>query len=153
MNNLELKALRQALGLTVLDASELAGVSKRSFQYWESGKHPIKSDFEQLLFVMVSHYSMILRQMTEDLDRVTVRQYDDDTKPTIVYKPALPFFHSFEDFQMKTGCKWVSYWRIYQAVIGQLLMSGKVTKLDDSAEIPSDFKIWRWFAGEYEHQD
>ncbi len=153
MNNLELKATRQALGLTVLDASELAGVSKRSFQYWESGKHPIKSDFEQLLFVMVSHYSMILRQMIDDLERVTARQFDDDTKPNVVFKPALPFFHSYEDFQAKTQCEIISYWRIYQAVIGQLLMSGKVNKLDDSADIPSDFKIWRWFAGEHEYQD
>ena len=153
MNNLQLKATRQALGLTVLDASELAGVTKRSFQRWEDSTNPVPSDVESLFFVMVSHYSMILRQMTEDLDRVTVRQYDDDTKPNVVFKPALPFFHSYEDFQVKTKCKIISYWRIYQAVIGQLLMSGKVTKLDDSAEIPSDFKIWRWFAGEYEHRD
>lgn len=39
MNNLQLKAARQGLGLTVAEAAELPNidVKKRVFKYWESG--------------------------------------------------------------------------------------------------------------------
>lgn len=46
MNNLELKATRQALGLTVAEAAELVGVTKRAFQHWEVGTRLVPDDVD-----------------------------------------------------------------------------------------------------------
>lgn len=150
MNNLQLKATRQALGLTVADAAELAGVSKRAFQYWEGGSRQIPDDVDNQFFVMTSHYNMVLQQMIIDVEANTIRPSDDEIKPT--KKPILPFFITFELFKEATNCTHVVYWRIYQSVISQLLLTGKITKLDDKAIIPENFKVWQWLNGEYEHQ-
>lgn len=153
MNNLQLKALRQGLGLTVAEASELPSINltKRSFQRFESGDVPVPSYVEDTFFLMSSHYTLVLNKMLADVERSTIRPSDDEIKPTI--KPVLPFFHTFESFQMATECPHVSYWRIYQSVISQLLLLGKITKLDDNVNIPETFGIWNWLKGKYEHKD
>lgn len=146
MNNLQLKALRQGLGLTVAEASELPSISltKRSFQRFESGDVPVPSCVEDTFFLMSSHYSLVLEKMLADVEKATIRPDDDEIKPV------LPFFHTFESFQMATECPHVAYWRIYQSVISQLLLLGKVSKLDDIARIPENFGFWKWLKGEYE---
>lgn len=150
MNNLQLKALRQGLGLTVAEASELPSinVTKRSFQYWEAGKVPVPNDVKDAFFLMSSHYTLVLEKMLTDVEQATIRPTDDEIKPTI--KPVLPFFHTFESFQMTTECPHVVYWRIYQSVISQLLLLGKITKLDDNSNIPENFNVWKWLKGAYE---
>ncbi len=151
MNNLQLKALRQGLGLTVADAADLTGVTKRSFQRWELGNVPVPNDVDMTFFLMSSHYSLVLEKMLADVERVTIYNETDDTKPSRT-SPILPFFHTFESFQVATECPHVAYWRIYQSVISQLLLLGKVSKLDDDVKIPENFGIWRWLRGEYEHE-
>lgn len=153
MNNLQLKALRQGLGLTVAEACELPSIklTKRSFQRFESGDVPVPSYVEDTFFLMSSHYTLVLEKMLADVEKSTIRPTGDEVKPTI--KPVLPFFHTFESFQMETECPYVSYWRIYQSVISQLLLLGKITKLDDSLNIPENFGIWNWLKGAYEHKD
>lgn len=153
MNNLELKAIRQGLGLTVAEASELpaVNVTKRSFQRWEAGDVPVPDDIDLTFFSMSSHYTLVLDKMMADIDKATIYNHDDDTKPSCI-SPKLPFFHTFESFQMATECPHVSYWRIYQSVISHLLLIGKITKLDDSAKIPESFGIWKWLRGAYEHE-
>lgn len=152
MNNLQLKALRQGLGLTVAEAAELPSiaVTKRSFQYWEAGKVPVPSDVTDTFFLMSSHYTFVLDKMIADVEKATIYPNDDEIKPTV--KPTLPFFHTFEQFQMATECPQIIYWRIYQSVISQLLLLGKITKLDDNTKIPENFGIWKWLKGAYEHE-
>lgn len=150
MNHLLLKANRQGLGLTVADAAELAKVTKRSFQYWEAGKYAIPDDVDMLFFQMSSHYALVLEKMIADIEKATIYNETDETKPSRI-SPILPFFHSFELFQMTTECPHVAYWRIYQAVVSHLILIGKISKLDDSAEIPENFGIWKWLKGSYEH--
>lgn len=153
MNNLQLKALRQGLGLTVADAAELVGVTKRSFQYWEDGSRQIPNDLSLHFSIMQSHFSMIFYFMVEDIAKATIyNDPDDDTKPMTV-TPAMPFFLKFEDFVKATDCQHIVYWRIYQSVTSQLLLAGKISKLNDDAKIPKNFRIWKWFGGNYEHQD
>lgn len=152
MNNLQLKALRQGLGLTVAEAAEFPAinVTKRTFQRWEDGTRSVPNDIEEIFFLMSSHYSLVLEKMLVDVEKATIRPTDEEIKPTI--KPVLPFFHTFESFQMATECPHVAYWRIYQSVISQLLLLGKITKLDDSVNIPENFGIWKWLRGAYEHE-
>lgn len=142
MNNLQLKALRQGLGLTVADAAELVGVSKRAFQYWENGSRQIPEDVDMTFFTMSSHFNLVFNKMIDDVEQATIAPKNEEAEPTI--KPVLPFFHSFESFKIATKCEQISYWRIYQSVISQLLSIGKITKLDDAVKIPENFKIWSW---------
>lgn len=148
MNNLKLKATRQGLGLTVADAAELTAVNKRAFQYWEAGERSIPEDVDLTFFTMSSHYTLVLEKMLVDIEQVTIRPADDEIKPTI--KPVLPFFLTFEKFQMGTECPHIIYWRIYQSVISHLVLIGKITKLDDDAKIPESFEVWKWLKGTYE---
>lgn len=142
MNNLELKAMRQSLGLTVTEAAELTQVSKRAFQYWESGKRLVPDDVDLYFFTLASNYTMVLEKMMADVQATTVQPSDEVVAPT--KKPVLPFFHSFEDFNKTKKCKSVACWRIYQAVVGQLLLLGNITKLDDAAVIPKSFWVHKW---------
>lgn len=153
MNNLELKAIRQGLGLTVAEACELpaVNVTKRSFQRWEAGDVSVPDDIDLLFFNMSSHYSLVLDKMIHDIEKATIYNPDDDTKPPRI-SPKLPFFHTFELFKMATGCPHVVYWRIYQSVISQLLLLGKITKLDDNSNIPENFNVWKWLKGTYENK-
>lgn len=148
LNAVELKASRTGLCLAVAEAAELFKVNKRTFQYWEAGRNSVPQDVTDTFFTMTSHYNMILKQLSEDVERVTIIPKDNDISPTI--KPTLPFFTTFEEFEGVTGCGWVRYWRIYQAAVSQLFLIGAVTKLDNASEIPKDFRIWRWFDGDYE---
>ena len=152
MNHLELKAKRQSLGLTVAEAAELCSVTKRSFNYWEQGERSIPDDVSLLFFTMSSHYILVFEHMIEDIEKATWHNPNPDniTNLPMTKKPQLPFFHTFESFQMATECTHINYWRIYQSVIGQLLLLGKISKLDDSKAIPENFLIWKWLNGEYE---
>ena len=153
MNNLLLKATRQGLGLTVAEASELPpiNVQKRTFQYFEAGERAIPEYVDLTFFTMSSHYNLVLEKMLADIEKATIYPADDEIKPTV--KPVLPFFQTFELFQLATECPHIVYWRIYQSVISHLVLTGKITKLDDSKKIPAEWSIWRWFSGAYEHSD
>ncbi len=142
LNNLELKAMRQSLGLTVAEASELNSikVSKRFFQYIESGERTANQDINDVFFNLGSQYHLALSKLTDDIN-----EHCKTSK-----KPVLPFFHSFELFKEKTGNQYPHFWKIYQSVIGHLLLIGAITTLDDNAEIPKNFSIWWWLDGKYE---
>ncbi|MCE1271295.1 MAG: YdiL family protein [Acinetobacter sp.] len=152
MNNLQLKAFRQGLGLTVAEAAEIAQVTKRSFQYWEAGKVPVPNDVAITIDTMASHYDLVLKKMLDDVEQATWRNSDPDNYPDkpMRISPTLPFYHSFDLFQMVTKCKNVVHWRIYQSVISQLLLLGKISKLDDDAKIPEDWEVWKWLKGHYD---
>lgn len=149
MNNLELKATRQGLGLEAAQVAELANVTKRTVLYWEAGRGKVPSDVDLTFSTMAGHYSMILNFMLADIERATIHNADDDTKPSTV-KPILPFYREFTDFQAATENGSVVYWRLYQSVVSHLLLIGKITKLNDTAIIPPEFKIWQWLKGAFE---
>lgn len=150
MNYLVLKAQRQSLGLTVAEIAEICNVTKRSFQYWEAGKVPVPSDVSITVDAMASHYALVLEKMRDDVKKATVHNDFDETKPSRI-SPKLPFYHTFELFQTATNCPNITYWRIYQSVVGQLLLQGDISNLDDAQTIPDHFGIWKWLDGAYEH--
>lgn len=164
MNHLKLKAQRQSLGLTVAEACELVKnkdgkpLSKRFWQYLEQGERTITDDIEIAIFTHASHYTLLLDKLTADIDQFNQHnpkpitddadEYFDKLKS--VKKLALPFWHSFEQFATDTGNQSQAYWKIWQAVVGHLLLIGKITELDDSADIPPEFSIWFWINEKYE---
>lgn len=152
MNYLQLKAQRQGLGLTVAEIADIAKVTKRSFQYWEAGKVPVPHDVEMLFDAMTSQYNLVLYLLSSDVDSATWRNTDPDNnlnKPMRI-SPTLPFFHSYELFLEKTGVQNIVYWRIYQSVVSQLILTGKIVRLNDESEIPRNWEIWKWFNGHYD---
>lgn len=152
MNNIKLKALRQGVGLTVAEASELMSVNKRSFQYWEAGNRAIPDDcmalFEHLRFSV----TMLVELMQDDIAQYN-RRHDliSDDEGEVYSKLVLPFFVDFEHFKLKTGCPLVQFWRVYQAVVSHLLVSGWLTHVDDAVEIPKNFIVNDWLANYTHH--
>lgn len=147
MNNLQLKAQRQALCLTVAEACELVKnkdgqpLSKRMWQYYEQGKHRAHDGVDIAIFGLASHYTLLLDKLTADI--INFKQ--DNTE-----SPALPFWHSFEKFKADTGNPSQAHWKIWQAVIGHLMLTGKLNYLDDSAKVPAESGAWQWLKGDFE---
>lgn len=154
MNYFELKAMRQSLGLTVAEATGLQGIEmeKRNFQYLEAGKVKVKNDIQDIFFNLGSQYHLCLTLLLRDLPDMQPDPDDYDPAKSYPKKPALPFFHNFELWQEKTGNNARHMWKIYQAVVGHLLLVGKLTRLDDAAAIPPNFEVWCWISGKYDHE-
>lgn len=156
----ELKAIRQGLGLTVKEASELAAinVSKRAFQYWESGSRSVPDDVSSHFSLFTTHYSLLLERLKADIEAFKannpIPKSDDSAQYFIniknTKKLALPFFTEFDDFKLATGNEHVINWRLWQSVISHLFMEGLVANLDDDAAIPKDFTAWWWLRGDYD---
>lgn len=163
MNNLQLKAQRQSLGLTVAEACELVKnkegkpLSKRFWQYLEQGERTITDDIDIAIFTHASHYNLLLDKLTADIDQFNqdnpkpitddADEYFDKLKS--VKKLALPFWHSFEQFVSDTGNQSQADWKIWQAVVGHLVLIGKIQYLDDNAKVPDEFGVWAWLKGHY----
>ena len=146
MNNLRLKAQRQALGLTVAEACELIKnkdgqpMSKRMWQYYEQGKHLAHDGVDIAISGLASHYTLLLDRLTADI--INFKQNNTES-------PVLPFWHSFEQFKADTGNPSQAHWKIWQAVIGHLMLTGKLNYLDDSAKVPAESGAWQWLKGDY----
>ncbi len=161
MNNLELKAIRMGLGLEVKQASEMVGVSKRNFQYYEKGQVKIPQDVAMSFENALSHYHLLMNNMLDDIAsfyKENPKPLGSDYENSEEYfkavenrkKLLLPLYLNFGDFVAKTGRKYESSWRLYQAVIDQLYINNKIDGLNDDFEIPHNFKIWLWFRGFYD---
>ena len=164
MNNLQLKAQRQALCLTVAEACALVKnkdgqpLSKRMWQYYEQGKHPVHNDIDIAIFGLASHYTLLLNKLTADIADFNAKnpkpitddadEYFEQLKS--VKKLVLPFWHSFEQFKADTGNQSQAHWKIWQAVIGHLMLTGKLNYLDDSVKVPDGSRSWRWLKGNYD---
>lgn len=156
----ELKAMRQGLGLTVKEAAELAAidVSKRSFQYWETGDRNIPDDVSSYFSLFATNYSLLLSKLTADIAEFKAENplpITDDSdeyfeKIAKVNKVSLPFFVDFEYFVSATNNKHVVNWRVWQSVISHLYLIGAIAKIDDQKAVPKDFTAWQWLRGDYD---
>lgn len=64
MNGLELKLARQLIGLSVAECAEHIGkVTKRSWEYWESERNPIKEDVANYMTMLLERRREIIRQV------------------------------------------------------------------------------------------
>ena len=153
INNLELKAIRQALGLSVVEACEFiknpkgVPINRRHYRYLESGNRRISDDVNQVFYNKATRYTLLLDLLNRDID-----QFKKENVPAndADKKLVLPFFNTFEVFEKETGNSSTSYWRMWQAVVGHLLLIGKIDGLDDEAKIPSNFQCMHWLNGDYD---
>lgn len=79
MNGLELKLARQLLGLSVAECAEHIGkVAKRSWEYWESERNPIKEDVAEYMNMLLTRRREIIKQvadMGDNAKRIAVIYY------------------------------------------------------------------------------
>lgn len=103
MNNKELQAIRKLLMLDVSEAAELIGkVAPRSWQYWEAGRSPVPADVE-------CEMQDLLAIRTQMMDAV-----DDKIAAGEALK--LPFYGSFEQYQLDNPEGTHLSWRLSQSV-------------------------------------
>lgn len=150
MNHLELKATRQAIGLTVAEVAELFSISKRYWQYMEAGKYTVKADIVSKLEEFVQIRANIMFMLERDIRAIKAAGYNEDIEKHRVIKVSAPFFAKFEDFnKIATYENAVVFWRAYQSTISQLYIAGLISSLDDNAEIPS-LSAKKYIAGDYD---
>lgn len=162
LSAIELKAIRLSLGLTVAEASEECGVTKRTFQYWEAGERNIPADVVEAFSHYASVYSNVSIFMQDGVDAWnevhTNPSTDDADEYTKLIKQrprlTLPYFRTLDEFTKATGNPHVFSMRIYNTVVSWYAMVGKVKCLSEDAEIPSEFKsIWLWLKGGFDDTD
>ncbi|MDP8184389.1 Aca2/YdiL-like domain-containing protein [Phocoenobacter skyensis] len=129
LNNLELRSTRVGLGLTVAEASDLAKVKKRSFQYWEQGRYDVPDEVSSDYALFSRLYDDLLTNMLKDIGS---------------HKISLPYFKEFDYFVEKTGCELVIKWRLYQSVLNHLMLTTELIALDDKSQIPENFWAYKW---------
>lgn len=80
-----LRTLREAAGLTLQAASDLAGVSLRAWQYWESpdSTQPIKPDVYALLSGLVDRKAEMVDAMLDRLETMDSEFGDDGDEPIV----------------------------------------------------------------------
>lgn len=69
-NGIELKALRNHLNLTVGDCAEfISDTSKRTWQYWESGRSKVPFDMQLAIKRMVKETKYIIEKITKSYEK------------------------------------------------------------------------------------
>lgn len=137
LNAIELKTLRQKLGIPVKEFSALndVAVEPRSVRYWESDKRKIPLNISSMIHNMVDEYTNSFKPiLTQD---VMVWGYEKGEAPT------MPSYLEFDDFKQATSCDNVGTWYMYQQAIASLFMEGFVGGLTSNEVIPAEFVIWK----------
>jgi|GEM_PF-4639794 len=134
MNDTTLKliAMRRALGLNASELAELPAVqlNKRTIATYERFERlPAQSYIESMHGLSV-FYQLLLSNLNAD---ITLHKLQAG-------KPELPYFKEFADFERVTGNDCQTYWRLWQAVIGHLVMTGAIDSINDDAPLPASFK-------------
>lgn len=145
INNLELKAQRLSLGLSISDACEYVKntdcypISYRMWKYYEDGKYDIHNTVDRFIFLCSLNYTVLLNNTIADIDKF--KKVND--------KLSLPFWDDFEQFKLDTGNSSYLKWKIWHAVIGHLMLTAKLHCLDDNSKVPDDFVFWIWLNVEF----
>ncbi|MDG4948823.1 YdiL family protein [Actinobacillus equuli subsp. haemolyticus] len=128
MTGLELKLARHTLGLTIAEAAEHIGkVSKRSWEYWESGNFNIKEDVERVINQLLARRKEILESIIE--------QGQSAKKIAVIYYPTPEY------------CSDVIEWRFSQSLAATL-------SIDFGAQLVTfDIKSYNQFLVEHDLQD
>lgn len=161
LNSFELKALRQGLSLTVAEAAEIIGVSKRAFQYWETGRYDIPQECIDACWWLNVQYDLFIRLLDEDIKQWKLKNPTLQTDDVEEYKKwvksrdrlCLPFFSSFESYLKVAGFESIPQWRIYQSAISHFFSIGKIEALNDQCQIPEDFKIMGALRGDFDFKN
>lgn len=135
MNNtiLKLIAMRRALGLNASELAELPAVqlNKRTIATYERFERAPSQDYVESMHGLSTFYQLLLSNLNAD---ITLHKLQAGSKLV------LPYFKDFADFERVTGNDCQTYWRIWQAVVGHLVMTGVIDSINDNAPIPAGFK-------------
>lgn len=127
---LKLIAQRKALGLNMSELAELPNITQNNkviADYERGRRKPAQSYINEMKRLSVS-YAHLIQMIEADINKAKL------INPK--YELSLPFFSEFLDFKVETGNHQLQYWRVWQAAVSHLVMSGAVTNIDDSAPIP-----------------
>jgi len=142
-NNITLKliAQRRALGLNMSELAALPSISqsKQTIADYESGRRSPAASYIDSMELISSHYRLLLRLITNDITRFNTAHPLPITSDLKEYEELLanteqlniPFFRDFKRFVEVTSNTDRSYWRVWQAVIGHLLLEGVLNRTDD----------------------
>lgn len=109
MNAITLRALRHLLFFTPAEAAALIGnMQERSWQYLESGKHPIPEDIIDKIHALCEWREQQIRDTAK-----AILDAPDDTDV-----PAMPWYATLEEF-MATG-EPAMYWRPHCSVAAEM---------------------------------
>lgn len=108
MNAKELQALRKMLMLDVSEAADIiGGVSKRSWQYWESGRSPVPDDVENKMMGLLEQRQYLMSEIEARINK---------EGGTI----SVPFYVNRAEFAEANPGKSILPWRISQSVAAEL---------------------------------
>ncbi|MED6317200.1 MAG: helix-turn-helix transcriptional regulator [Pseudomonadota bacterium] len=127
---LKLIAQRKALGLNMSELATLPNISQSNkviADYERGRRKPAQSYINEMKRLSVN-YTFLIQMMEADIKKVKV------INPK--YELSLPFFSEFLDFKVETGNGQLQYWRVWQAAVSHLVMTGLVSNLNDGENIP-----------------
>lgn len=128
-------AKRKGLGLNVTELAEveLVSQSNRTIANYERRAYPISSSYAESLDTLSMYYKELLTMLERDIE--------DYNRLVIEHKPplVLPYYEGLADFQEVFNKGTVTKWRLWQSVLGHLLLTNKISGINDSLEIPHTF--------------
>lgn len=118
MNRLELITCRKIFFLEVEEAAtNIAGVSQRTWRYYESGRTPIPKALEEKMQGLLECRALLKARMAKEADEF--RQKGEG-------RQAVPYYLTFEDYQKETGLDDVIGFRLDQSVKASLYLEDRV---------------------------
>ena len=112
MNNHDLKAMRIALGISLDEAASLPAinVTRRTFQYYESGERAFKRNVEHTFESLAFMHKITVEKLI-----ASIRNNYPDT-------PKLPIYEMFEDFSREIKCENRAHWYVYRSASRELVL-------------------------------
>lgn len=118
MNRLSLIACRRILFLEVEEAAtHIAGVSQRTWRYYESGRTQIPAALVVKMEALMRQHAHLKERMTKDADEHRLKGEG---------RQVIPYYLTFEDYQQETGLDDVIGFRLDQSVKASLYLEDKV---------------------------
>lgn len=118
MNKLALIACRRILFLEVEEAAtNIAGVSQRTWRYYESGRTPIPKNLIEKMQNLVACRASLKERMSTEAD--AHRQKGEG-------RQVVPYYLTFDEYHQETGLDDVVGFRLDQSVKASLYLEDKV---------------------------
>lgn len=129
---LRLIAQRRALGVNMTELADMPAVSqdKRVIADYERGRRKPAQSYIDSIQGLSAFYQLLLSTLSNDIKAHRLLSSD----------LMLPYFSEIADFERVTGNDCETYWRLWQAVVGHLALTGDIISLNDDAPIPASFK-------------
>ncbi|EAO3414751.1 DUF1870 family protein [Salmonella enterica] len=118
MHKLELLACRRIFFMEVKEAAEhIAGVSQRTWLYYESGRTAIPKTLEEKIQGLLECRRLMKQRMADEAD--AHRQKGEG-------RLVVPYYASFEDYQKETGLDDLVGFRLDQSIKASLYLEDRV---------------------------